>query len=308
MRIVHVNDMAFVASRLAKAQRDLGHDAIVVHLPGGPASFNLSLLREARRHRRIDVLHVHGGIRRSQLSVPYLRKFQANVLVVHYHGSDVRSGTCLHYQSYADAQICATPDLLSLLNRSPTSSRWHREGVLRPVWIPNPIEPMPWAPDPPARDRVLFGHFPSKPEMKGTDKILTAFRRAFPHDEAELMVITGRPHDVALDRMRECDAIIDQLTAFGMYGVVSTEAMAMGRPVLSSYDPTWFSPLGKCPVVELDEFNAVQMLRLVAQDRRLRVRLGEEGRAWVAKVHDASRIAERTLALYESARLWTEIT
>ncbi len=309
MRIIHINNTANVAWRLAEAQRRLGHEAKVLAIGEQPYGFradlamrgrrptvwNLNMLAKWRYLQRFDVLHVHGGIWRFQFVLPMFKKIhRRNILALHFHGSEVRSGRGLHFLDSADAYFLATPDLF--------------RGVSRGQWIPNPID-LPALPRPSRNPIPRFGHFPSHPDMKGTDTILHMFREAFGPcrefrdagvhrfvgEEAELWVVSDTPHDQVVRVMEGCDVVIDQYTpSYGAYGYVGIEAMALGKPVLCSLRPELYPA---CPILPLDR-DGPEQLRRLASDEALRLEKGREAREYVALVHESGRVARQVLRAY----------
>ncbi len=313
MRIAHFDGFAGVPWTLAEAQRRLGHDVVVFSLHDTPYRFpydekiegtegavgwNVAMLRRWKTLAEFDVLHVHGGIWRSQLVYRlFKQRYPWKVLAVHFHGSETRSRKGLHHIGVADLQFHSTPDLAAYLPKS--------------TWVPNPID-LP--PPPPAPDNPVprFGHFVSDPGNKGTLQVIEQFRKVFGlvetttegsvqklrGKEAELLVVTRVPHDNALLLMKECDAIIDQFAPFGIYGMVAIEAMAMGKPVLGTPRLEWYPG---CPVIPLQLPGAERRLLDLARDSGLRTELGRAGRAYVAGVHEATRIARQVLKAYYMA-------
>jgi glycosyltransferase involved in cell wall biosynthesis len=320
MRIAHINNMANVAWNLAEAQRRLGHGATVfsiydfpsvfphdVGVPGtrGPLFWNVAMARRIFTFQKFDVLHVHGGMRLTQVFYPlFKRLFPEKVLAVHFHGVDARSGLGLHHLPRADVQFRSTQDLASFVPNS--------------EWLPSPID----LPDvvPTTNNRIpRFGHFPFRwrpgaPEgvvQKGTDRIVEVFRQAFgavesksedgnhtfAAKEAELVIVSGRPHEEAMSRMAACDIVVDQISDLRIYGMAALEGMALGKPVMSNYNPEWFPGT---PVVRI-EASPVDKFREIARDPGLRRELGRRGRAFIAEVHEAGKIARRTIDAYHMA-------
>ena len=313
VRIAHFNNWANVAWTLSRAQRALGHEAVVYELWGnpygfpadvrvgfrGPTLWNYQMARRAREFASFDVLHVHGGIRWQEPAYPLFAGLFGKTLAVHLHGTETRAGYGRHYLAAADVIFASTPDL--------------REHVPAAAWLPNPIDlsalPAPGPPNEPPR----FGHFVSSPVHKGTEAVVAAFRVAFPDAQvseegtrtryrardAELLVVFRAPHAEALALMASCDAVVDQIAPYGIYGVVAIEAMALGKPVLASHRPGWYPG---CPVVRIGGDTAAEEMRALAADPARRRRLGAEGRAYVERVHAASVVAARTVDAYRSAR------
>ncbi len=314
MRIAHINNIANVAWTLARAQERLGHEAVVfgvedtpfrcpedVRIRGarGPLGWNAAMALQWRRLRGFDVIHVHGGIWASQyVYLLFKRRYPWTTLAVHLHGSETRTGKGLHHLRHADLVFHSTPDLSSRMPQS--------------VWVPNPID---CGDRPKEVDNLIprFGHFVSSARHKGTELVLRAFDEAFgplQRDgegtitryrgrESELVVGQGAPHDQALKVMAGCDAVIDQIALYGIYGMVAIEAMALGKPVLGTVRLEWYRD---CPIVTITEENASAQLRAIAKDPGLRRNLGVAGRTYVGRVHEATAVARRVLKAYYLAR------
>lgn len=314
MKIAHLDGFAGVAWRLAEAQRRLGHEATVfclretpyrfpydVRLSGteGPLGWNAVMFANWRTFANFDVVHVHGGIWRAQVFYPFFkRRYGWKTLVAHMHGSETRTGKGLHHLGSADLIFHSTPDLAQWLPRS--------------VWIPNPID-MPKLPPEPENPLPRFGHFASSRVNKGTEQVIALFKETFgPFElekggridkfrskEAELWVVSQIPHSQALEVMAGCDAVIDQISPFGAYGMVAIEAMALGKPVLGTLKPEWYPD---CPISSLQGDQARERLRAVATDKGLRRSAGAAGRAYVERVHESGKIARKVLEQYYAAQ------
>ena len=98
--------------------------------------------------------------------------------------------------------------------------------------------------------------------------------------------------------MAECDVFVDQLF-MGWYGMVSVEAMALGKPTLAFMRPAFEPAAAGCPVVRTSVETLEHDIADLLADAPRRTRLGEEGRAWVERHHDAHVIARQLVALYQ---------
>ncbi len=320
MRIAHINNMANIAWGLAQAQKTLGHEAVVfsvydypsrfpydVAVPHarGPVFWNLAMFRRLLTFKGFDVLHIHGGIWQTQVFYPSFKHlYPRKVFAVHFHGMDARTGNGLHHLRDADLQFHSTQDLAPFV----PNSEWLPSPVTVPAKVAEVDNPIP-----------RFGHFPFrwKPGAaesfvrKGTDRILGVFRDAFgPLEEAEengiytfrgkeaeLVIVSGRPHDEALRLMATCDVVVDQLSDLRIYGMAALEAMALGKPAMSNYEPKWFPG---SPVIRLEDDPGPQ-LRAIAADAGLRRELGRKGREFVLAVHEARKVAALALEAYRQA-------
>ena len=178
----------------------------------------------------------------------------------------------------------STPDLLESV---PTARQVHVAAWL-PDYRPRPFRDVP----------KLVLHAPTNRLIKGTSHIEQAFallRPRFPG--VEFRTVEKVPWDGLRELMAECDVFVDQVF-MGWYGMVSVEAMALERPALAYMRPDFEARAAGCPLVRTSiETLADDLAGLLADAPRRRA-LGEAGRAWVEREHEAHVIARRLLALY----------
>ncbi len=284
MKILHLNDPARVAYTLAHNQREMGHEAQVLRLAGlGPLGWTGKLLRNQSVFRDADIVHAHGGIRLSQFLLSCFRE----KLVVHFHGSDARLGGAMHHLRFARRRIVSTPDLLNLVPDS--------------IWIPNPLA-IPCREPPYTKEGlVLVGHFPTNPSMKGTALIQRALNGMH---TAALKVFHGRDHTSALDAMENCDIVIDQLMPYGVYGTVTLEAMAMGKPVICSLNPALYPETPPIVAMDPDALSPKELRSAILDLIETREHWPDwriTGRRWLETYHNSRTITEKVLHIYSRA-------
>jgi hypothetical protein len=242
----------------------------------------------ARLLPRTDVFHFYFGLTLVPQSLQYpllgaLRKMS----VMHYLGSDIRGKTPeqLAAGRKAGAQVVGSYDAI----------RWVPDAVV----IPPGIDLAAIAPSPPGdRTRPLIVHAPSSRGRKGTEHVLAAVEGL----DADLELVEGLHHDEAFERYRAADVVVDQLNA-GWYGVFAIEAMALGKPVVTflhdeAVRRTEEAFGTRVPLVPATKETLREALRPLVADAALRRRVGAESRAYVERVHDLERVADRLLALY----------
>jgi glycosyltransferase involved in cell wall biosynthesis len=233
--------------------------------------------------------------------------------VFHYHGCDVRNrahmrathahSTCTECEPpfciparqrrilrkaehHAAAEIVSTPDLLE---SAPRAMQMHVA-----VWLADyPVAPL--------RDRPrLVLHAPTHRLIKGTpyvERAFAALRPRFP--DVEFKVVEKLPWIELRRLMAECDVFVDQLH-MGWYGMVSAEAMAMGKPTLAYIRPDFEARMQDAPVVRTSVGTLEADLAALLADAPRRRDLGGRGRAYVEREHEAHVIAARLVALYRS--------
>lgn len=143
----------------------------------------------------------------------------------------------------------------------------------------------------------VFIHAPNHRLLKGTDRIIEVIKklndRGFP---CKLKIIENTPHDQLLDKIRDADAVIDQLI-LGTYARLSIEAMTLGKPVfcylrqdLFQYNPIWEN----CPIINVDpdilEKKLEQYLKMTKYER---LGLAEASRQYVENFHSLDVVGRR---------------
>jgi glycosyltransferase involved in cell wall biosynthesis len=219
------------------------------------------------------------------LQFPILRAARKKS-VFHYLGSDIRGKTReqLAFGKRADLEIVGSYDAL----------RWVPEAEV----VPPGIDLSAYEAVEPSGGRPVIVHAPSSRRRKGTEHVLAACVGL----DAELDLVEGVHHDEARERYRRADIVVDQLNA-GWYGVFAIEAMALGKPVLTFLHDEAVARSEAAFAVQVPIVNVAKetlrdrLAELVADPERRR-RIGVESRAYVERVHDIERIAERLLELY----------
>jgi len=239
-----------------------------------------------------DILHFHafGGIT-FYLDYP-LWRLMGKKIVLHYHGTELRRfGREIPLARLAHRRYVATPDLLPLAPGA--------------TWFPAPL---PIAAYPcvgveakdPEEPLIVLNAVASVAHgvaHKGLRVIQEAFRNVptLNRPEIEFRTLVGVPYAEALQQYQQADIIVGQ-THVGWYGQFELECMLMGKPVITYVDPAVAAlvpHLGTVPIAPIFRDDADSLTRQIlslADDPALRVRLGNEGRAYAERWHDADRI------------------
>ena len=242
----------------------------------------------ARLLPRADVFHFYFGLTLVPKSLQFpILKAARKKSVFHYLGSDIRGKAprALAYGRRADAQIVGSYDAV----------RWVPEAEV----VPPGIDLAAYTPVPAQdRERPVVLHAPSNRTRKGTEHVLAACEGL----PVELELVEGLRHDEARARYDRADIVVDQLNA-GWYGLLAIEAMALGKPVLTYLREEAVGrteeALGvEVPIVPVTKETLRETIARLAADPEERRRLGAASRAYVERVHDIDRIADRLLGIY----------
>jgi glycosyltransferase involved in cell wall biosynthesis len=242
----------------------------------------------ARLLPRTDVFHFYFGLTLvpKSLQFPLLRAFRKKSLY-HFLGSDIRRRTPadLAYGKRADAQVVGSYDAV----------RWVPDAEV----IPPGLDLAAYSPVPPSdRARPLVVHAPSDRRRKGTEHVA----RACEELGVELDVVERLPHDEARRRYERADIVVEQLNA-GWHGVFALEAMALAKPVVTYLKDDVVRRTEEAfgvrvPIVSATKETLVERLRPLVDSPAERRRIGAESRAYVERVHDIDKVADRLLELY----------
>jgi glycosyltransferase involved in cell wall biosynthesis len=323
MKILHIKNTAGVATQLRNAQRDLGHTSDILCLteggeftsdysfPGRFESFSSTIPGKAAQLLEnilyfnyfidsYDVLHFHSytiiGANVAPRKLPQgldipLWKSYGKKVVKHHHGSDIRYRGVPYFQKrYADKRLVSTPDLL----------KWDdgAELLLNPIVTDNyeyvGVEEVD------SSEPITVVHAPTDREKKGTSEVIAAVNELQREGvDVELTIVENTPNDEAIEIYKEADIIADRFK-LGWYGVFAIEAMTLGKPVLVYMKDEYKKYVPDAPVVDTDITEIKEYIRMLVEDYEMRKKLGEEGRRFVEKQHDAEAVARRVLDIYRN--------
>lgn len=242
----------------------------------------------ARLLPQTDVFHFYFGLTLvpKSLQFPILRA-TGKKSIYHFLGSDIRGKTPaqLAYAQKADARIVGSFDAL----------RWVPDAEM----VPPGLDLRPFVPAPPSdRERPIVVHAPSNRARKGTEHVIAACAQL----PVELDIVEGVHHEEARERYRRADIVVDQLNA-GWHGIFALEAMALGKPVVTYLKPDVVEQAEraygtKVPIVSATKETLVEALRPLVESPARRREVGAASRAYVERVHDIDRIADRLVDIY----------
>ncbi len=143
-------------------------------------------------------------------------------------------------------------------------------------------------------------HAPTHRGFKGSDIIEATIDRLKQDGLAlQYVNVEGACHRDTLNYYRQADIVIDQILC-GAYGNVSVEAMAMGKAVVCYIRPDLVDLYpGKLPIVSANPDNLYEKLKYLILNPDERYRLGKEGREYVEKHHEGSRLVKDLIKIYK---------
>jgi glycosyltransferase involved in cell wall biosynthesis len=235
-----------------------------------------------------DVFHFYFGLTLvpRRLQFPILRATGKRA-VYHFLGSDIRgkSPVELAYARSADGRIVGSCD----------ARRWIPDAEV----VPPGLDLRAFTPVPPSdRERPLVLHAPSSRARKGTEYVLDACRQL----PVDLELVEGLRNDAAREAYARADIVVEQLNA-GWHGLTAIEAMALGKPVVTYLKEDAVRETEKLfgvsvPIVSATKETLVERLRPLVESTETRRRAGAASRAYVERVHDADKVADRLIHIY----------
>jgi hypothetical protein len=320
---------AGVASALRDALRRRGDVADLVVFRPHPFGLPHDRLAGTYRARlreglaapsRYDVMHYQFGTSLLELVDAAWARARRRLVLMHYWGSDVRTEAVARRLHPARARVVGsqpTVDEATVVRRLRLASRVCRAALVsdlelasyvepwfdRVYLVPTPLaRPQPGPPPPPLPgDGPVVFHAPSDPSIKGTSEVTATMERLAERGVLRPRTVTGVPHDAVLAELARADVVVDQLNS-ETPGVLALEAMALGKPVLLEYRPEALAPFAReAPLVRVTAVSLEAELEALCCDPVRRAELGDAGRAFVAEVHDADRVAAAVERVYEHA-------
>lgn len=238
-----------------------------------------------------SVFHFHvRSLTRSGIDLPFLRTLGKRV-VIHHHGSDLRYwGEKNTFNRFAHEILVSTPDLL----------KWSP----RATYLPSPISLDSYfnigVEKKGANERIDIVHAPSKRSVKGTALIIkTVDELKRSGYDVELILVENLLHKEGIEVYKKADIIIDQINDLGVHGMVSIEAMALGKPVICSVKSKYLEYYPSIPIISSNEVELRSRLITLIEDGSLRYDLGQKGRKYIESNHDSIKIASRLEKIYD---------
>jgi len=201
------------------------------------------------------------------------------------------------FNSVVDLSIVQTGDLLDL-------------GAKNEHWVMPCVDVDKYEPDFTHKDKLIAGHFPRGPGIKGTyyiEKIM----RLFPQISYLQSAYTV-PWKENLERVKRCDIYIDAMQpvidgrTYGEWGVQALEAAALGKVILSHHltKERYEKAFSGCPIMEINNTgDLTSHLSTITTfhdvDRQFIRKKKKETRKWVEENHSYEVTGERLKKIFE---------
>jgi glycosyltransferase involved in cell wall biosynthesis len=295
---VHCHNIAGVASTLVKYQKRLGIEASLIVRRRHSFGFTETPSRRLGgllTLARADVIHYHSNSWIGRLPLVGIRNPDARLfsqtgkpLVAHFHGDDLRLKlVTLNFKP--DHVFVSTPDLLEYSSGS--------------EWLPNPVDCEIFRSTERERDSTSrIGYYSPPP---GTDayvptaeeigRAISKLRDSGFHVEAA--PAANIPYDHMPEYYQSLTVWVDKLKG-GFYSLMACEAACSGLPVIASTAKVKQHVGGEV----FYEFtgNLAEDLQYILQDDAERLKIANRGREYVEAKHEASKVARRTIEIYQS--------
>ncbi|WP_229683123.1 glycosyltransferase family 4 protein [Virgibacillus oceani] len=319
---------------LCKALRLKGVEATSCHFDEHPFKFKPDIClrlntlpvqeKEAKRKeflqesiKQYDIFHFHFGDTffpdKKDLEI---LKQAGKKMIVHHHGSDIRIPSVARKNNpyvrtkpeWTDEKINHNVSILSKYMDHAIVQDYELEGYISNSYkyvhvIPHTIDVQQFNPQfsQTKNNSPLIVHAPSSRYIKGTEFILNAVQELKRSGLAfRFKLIEGLPNQEAKNLLAKSDIVIDQLR-IGAYGFVSSEAMALGKPVICYIRDDLVAKYPKeLPIVNANPDTIVEVLKSLIANPLKRNELGKKGRKYVKLYHDAPAAAKKYIEIYNS--------
>ncbi|WP_010651792.1 glycosyltransferase family 4 protein [Oceanobacillus massiliensis] len=330
MRVLHIS-YGSPMIELCKALRSKGIQAVSCHFDEHPYKFNPDIClklnsfpkkeREAKiqqffqeSRNKYDIFHFHFG----ETFFPDKRdleilKLAGKKMVMHHHGSDIRLLSIARKNNpyvivkpeWTESKINHNLSILSNYIDHAIVQDHELEGYIRNSYkhvhvIPHTINVDQFKPEYPQvkNSPPLVVHAPSSRNIKGTEFILNAVRQLKDSGLSfEFKLIEGSSNEEAMKIFAKADIIIDQLR-IGASGYISSEAMALGKPVICFIREDLAAKYPDSPIVNATPDTIASVLGNLLKVPEQWSVLGKKGRAYIEQHHGVDKVVDQYVDIY----------
>lgn len=146
--------------------------------------------------------------------------------------------------------------------------------------------------------RPLIVHAPTQQDFKGTAAIEAAIQELHKSYDFEYKRIEKMNHEQAVEMYRKADLVVDQIRC-GSYGLLSVEAMALGKPVITYIRSDLVEKFpSDLPIMNANPDNIVTAIQIFLENPSLYEELGRKGRAYAEKYHAKEVVVDQLEQVY----------
>ena len=309
MKLVMINDCAFVGETLLKY---LPPKLEKQHIQRGRNFWNKTFgLAFNILKAKGDIYHVNYLLQDCYIASLLGKR----PLIGHAHGSDLRASLnhgvwgriVKHNLKHCDKILVSTPDILGI-------ARKYREDA---EYLPNPVDTKLFYPKPKVQEskkkRILIAS-DSNWKVKGTDIAIKALNRIKDAIEVSIIrqgkdfdktytlsttlglslnILPRMPHEKLCEYYWNADIVIDQFK-IGSLGMISLEAIACGRPVIT-FVSSEFAEYSAFPLKDVN--NEAEIIDAVNAPLQ---KLWKEEYAYLLMYHKPEKIAKKIQLVYNN--------
>lgn len=264
--------------------------------------------------KRYDLFHFHFG----ETFFPDKRDLEilqraGKKMVVHHHGSDIRKLSVARRNNpyvvvkpeWTEEKINYNLGMLSQYIDHAIVQDYELEAYISDVYkhvhvIPHAIDLTQFKPSYSSlkKSPPLVVHIPSSRNMKGTEYVLAAVEELKRYGLSfQFRLMEGLSNEAVKELFTKADIIIDQLR-IGASGYVSSEAMALGKPVICFIREDLVHKYPNLPIVNANPDNLTIVLKDLIQHPGRWGKLGAEGRDYINKNHATTKVVNKYLEIY----------
>ena len=261
-----------------------------------------------------DIYHFHGGnfFQQNFLDLKFLKALRRK-MVIHFYGSEIRQKSIAELKNpyvlvknedeaqikYNLSQWSKYIDTAIVYDHE--SKQYVENYFKNIILIKQAVNLKNYNPYYPAKnlDKVRIVHAPTSKSFKGTKHVNSVIKKISEIHDIDYVEVHGFSHSKARKIYESADLIIDQLI-WGVHGVFSVEAMALGKPVICFIrDDLRKSYPKELPIISSNPDNLYEVLNQLLDDKNSLNNIGIKGREYVEKFHDSRLVAKQLLDIYK---------
>ena len=318
------------AGMLAKGLRDAGYESIsVVYDDSSSRLVDVDINRDInskysiiRRFRRLkflislffkyDVFHFYFGrtLLPYNIDLPFYHLFGKKI-VMEYLGSDIDLWLGFNGVDWRGRPV----DRVKLVKKVRRQSRqFDKQLVCNPylyefvdnsIILPLALDLSDYSYHPvdyKSKDVLTIMHCPTDRKAKRSDYLESALEKLKKEGyKFNYKCITNVTHAQLKEEYITSDIVVDQL--YALYGTVSVEAMALGRPVVCGMRNHYLhydKQFEDCPIINADIYNIYDVMKDILDGKYDLAEIGRKSREYAMKVHDLKSVTKQLIGIYES--------